>query len=995
MKKSYMKLMVIIVGVLFLTIVFEAKACTTYPNPGGGTVDPIETINCDGTVTIDITGTTDTDYPTDIEIKVDGVQVAVEYNTDGTIEKSLIYDLPGPHTVQIIATRRGDPTKTTTYTDHFSVPATNGSTRGPFIDNNDSPDGSGESGCDDDDDDPVVIDICDVDTTPVYSDCWVLLDQNGDPLPSDTEFSDVSYADLSLKKSISSMSPIEKQSQIYFKDDGGVKAARILSSPDDRDGFGVGPFSKPSWGTASSCGGCGTTAKSQHKTISYGPMNVTIRSREEDTLACRAVYTGDGYTFSADQMEINIGGSWSKVSDRRGWAVGRFPTYIYVRDRVGSLYIYNNSGTIPKDLKLSQIRSAAHSSVLLFINYFYKQNGALDYIEYTENNEDHKITFGYDGNGRLDEVAVLPHGESVAVETVELGHDATTGKLTKTYCAQCQGTVSSEFTYAAAGQEFYHVADGETVPVGYNLTEAKESGVTKFSYKYDEDDRITEHRYDSDIGDLITKWEYDETNDILTEIKRKDYVTHPAVGSPEFRLTVYTFTNGAVTSIKKYHDLLTDDPTGGDDYSETSYSYETSGSDLQYITQLPSGLKHITETDSNGQLKRKFKSYTGETDLVTGQYTYTEHTYDGNSKYLMDAYTNAFSGVTSYTYNDEFDESQRLGVEIVSQNGNGVTDLTAFDERLDSRTEYDLRDRVQYKLHKDSRDKWIGQEYVYDSYGKLDKVKEGVVFTLDNETEANWTVNTATDTDAVITDYTYNLLGELEETAVLEGTTKKNIRRNYYNFGLKVCSALIKDDSETAYAVSASRSTYDTNGRLIIKSVVKEDEPFLESDLEDDLDIGLTVDVATNQVEVSSAPSLTWVHAVYVYDTYGRQIVVVQDANQEGSSARSHLATESDYNHQGEIKEVRTPSGKVVRTTRDGRGLVETEETGYYTGETFTAEITVEYTYDDNGNLKTKTEPHPNVYADSDAIADKVKTVYVYDDFDRLKSSYTEIVYGT
>ena len=727
-------------------------------------------------------------------------------------------------------------------------------------------------------------------------------------------------------------------------------------------------------------GGCGSGECSDGSgTKSYGNMQTNIALYERDALANQAQFLSkEGTNVEA---KINLGSGWISPHHRRGWSVEEYSgtdggtvTGFTVTDASDNIYYYYELGAeIPDFPKLQRVdrKTGEGENDVERIDYEYA-SGKLDYQQDESGN---KIDYSYNStSGRLEKLEFIPIGQS-AERTFEFTYSED-GVLENADCTSCS---NARYTYVPTTQEVYDPVNDEDIPWRYYISEVKdvEDNIIE-EYTYNTDDRITEHNLGSLSNSpsnklVVSEWSYTEDQGVLQTTERKDYID-----STRYRVTIYAYdADGSLSDFIKFHQVQTDAtyPSDPGDFSIISYSEDIP--EKLKITEYDSGLKDVIELDSNDWLYKRYKEYS-TTTLDIGEYFYTSHTNSNNeSRYMLDWQENAHGGRTEYTYDDNFNTTKTLGPDITY----GVTDN--LPDPKDSRIVYDTLKRVKYQLHKNSNEDWVGRYYVYnDTNGKLDEVKDGVVFTVTNEGDPEWAVSDADDSSAVVTDYTYTVFGELEKTALLDGENERNIQKFYYdNKGKTIGKAKLLSDT---YAISATKYTFDENNRLIIESVVKDaDGSFLETDLKDDLDdVTFTAD-STGKVEVDTGTlELSWIHTVYQYDAYGRKTAVIADPNYN-TETRQHLKTEYTYNHQGEVTEVKSPSGRVVKTTRDGRGLVEKEETGYYTGPTFTAAITVEYTYDGDGNLKTRTAPHP------DGDGTKIKTIYTYDEFGRSKGTHT------
>jgi RHS repeat-associated protein len=116
-----------------------------------------------------------------------------------------------------------------------------------------------------------------------------------------------------------------------------------------------------------------------------------------------------------------------------------------------------------------------------------------------------------------------------------------------------------------------------------------------------------------------------------------------------------------------------------------------------------------------------------------------------------------------------------------------------------------------------------------------------------------------------------------------------------------------------------------------------------------------------------------WVITKNEYYPDGKQKKIIEDFG--SSSANANLTTEYFYNLQGEVEKVIYPTGKWVKTIRDGRGLVTFEYTGHGTD---TVVLETAYDYDADGNLKEQHNP------------DGTSQFYTYNNFGQVKRVYQE-----
>ncbi len=738
-------------------------------------------------------------------------------------------------------------------------------------------------------------------------------------------------------------------------------------------------------------GGCGTTLSNcAGSYIRYKHLRARIRTRQEDTLANRSIYRNNGAA-----VYINAGGSWYGVNDVTGWETdvfsstlraqdGNVPSNEYgyrVTDPAGNRYYYYTSGagSVGETNYLHKVALLKPDDAYEVITYNY-DSGDSTALNSQEDGAGNQLRYEYDDDGCLIKIAVRPTGSGVDVREYNY-HYGDDGMLQKAYCMSCDDKYT-RLLFADDVDELIDPFDNVKKPEKYyiecidKVDESGQPAITKnlAEYHYDSDTRLTKYEVWMEDGlKTVSEWSY--AGNPATEIIRKDYVD-----DDNFRAEVYAVsaTDYSVTSKKQYHQLQNDDNYPYGLYSETAYSYDEEGDDSLHITTLPNRTQKVQVYDVDNQLSERYMSY-GLSELPMGEYSYSLYT----DRYMLDEYTNPYGGDEDYEYDAS---SQKLIRRVSPAPTSGVEVPTTRNE---SRTNYNDKGQVKYACSLNSDGDWIGVEYVYDDCGKVDQVKSGVAFTV-NETTGD--ISLPVYTDAVVTDYDYDDFGNLIETAKLVGSDKREIKRVYYDdYDRKIGNSSVLTDNVDPTAdvlVSASKVTYGHNGKIVIASVVREIGSFDEDDLETDLAIEFSLE--GNEVSYSSTPALNWVHTVYEYSDIGWKTAVYTDARLYGvtGDGRVHLQTQYEYNYQGELVMTTRPNGKWTKTERDGRGYVSKQITGYGEGENETEVSYVIHKYDVNGNKTETIEP----FKDSAGVDKQTKTIFTYDVFNRLVKNQSNVV---
>lgn len=735
----------------------------------------------------------------------------------------------------------------------------------------------------------------------------------------------------------------------------------------------LGGLSRSGGGSCKNCGG------GNEMNLNYYGMSAVVATKMEDTLANLSVY--NGLIGSVPDVDINVGGDMFRVANRRNWTVEGYDeggnVGYEVTDPHGVMYQYYKSGSslsAGEKVYLQKIYRPKNTTQTETITLHYDG----DILDYQADEGDHKIVYEYSA-GKL--IKLKCYNDTSLEREIHFEYD-TNKRLWKTYCASCGGTPNRYYSRRASKALYYDEDEGKNLPAKqspYIIWDSQQNAQSVFLY--DNTDRMIQS---SHYGRIMNKWVYQDEDPCYSHpyVIKKDYVD-----DTDCRVTVFIYDaygTGVLEAKREYHNLQSESGSPVDDIGDlanepnsiTSYASTIDGDVKTTTTTLPSGTQIIELYDltKNGHLMSKYKK--NESDvLILGEYEYGNH--DG--QYLLDSFhLPRYDDNNDQKYYYDSSNHYKLTKEEAPEVEIGANEGTT--QKI-THTKFDSLGRVIYQFSSTSSG-WVGAEYTYDDYGNRNLVYNGCIFTLDGE---EVTVNYD---NAIVTDYDYNAYNQLVQVATIDGSDKVNVRLYFYDDdGVKIGEAAMLDDNDT-YAVSAEKYTFDSEGRMIIKSVVIADEPFAKTDLVADLakELSLTGEEVSDYGNLN----LTWIHTVYGFDSYGDQAFVVQDAKQYEESSppveRKHLKTSYTYNSLGEVTETRNPDGTATQIERDGRGLVKKRISGYYSGSTFEEKITIEYTYDDNGNLLTTTEPHPS------GNEDQVKTVNVYDVFDRLVGTHKELV---
>jgi RHS repeat-associated protein len=412
---------------------------------------------------------------------------------------------------------------------------------------------------------------------------------------------------------------------------------------------------------------------------------------------------------------------------------------------------------------------------------------------------------------------------------------------------------------------------------------------------------------------------FDQQDYVVTE---KQYVS-----PTEYRLTKYYYTDKTFSRLEKkeeYGSLSQDDPNqkytttyGGDDPNRI------------FITCYPNGKRADFQFYGNsGNLIESYvKDLDNDANSLRETYTYVDiHGDDIEVDWRLKTHTHSRGGTTTYDY-----ETQYISPNVIALLKTQTDPNTSAGQQVSTYT-YDDAYRVISETRKLDDSRTLITTYDYNPItGHLDSV----------------TVNGAK------TSYKYNSFGQMIRQTNPDGV---KTGKSYGLGGELVSEFMIHESSDPNHAdttlavVSQTRYTYTENGQVEFIGKYKSEGEF------------------AYQSDMTTTPD-NWFVTKHEYYADGKQKKVIEDYG----TGRMNLTTEYFYTLQGEIEKVLYPTGKWVKTTRDGRGLVILEETGYGAD---TVVLQSAYGYDANGNLQWQSNP------------DGSYLIYTYDNYDRLKRTY-------
>ncbi|MGH2272182.1 RHS repeat-associated core domain-containing protein [Anaerohalosphaeraceae bacterium U12dextr] len=399
----------------------------------------------------------------------------------------------------------------------------------------------------------------------------------------------------------------------------------------------------------------------------------------------------------------------------------------------------------------------------------------------------------------------------------------------------------------------------------------------------------------------------------------------------QYRLVKYVYEDDSYTNIlsKTEYDQLNTDPNtpSGETYT-TSYSYDSDPNRIIETITYPNGIRQDVKVyDPNSQLTSSYR-----------------HDVENNANSFLEQYE-----YQAFAIPNRYEEYEYKVKKHINPQG-GITNYTyqtSFPYLLETRTDpnsgtdrqvnhyyYDGSRRIITETKKASEGQTVSSTYTYDpTTGFLTSTCQGNP--QNSATTTSWyndfgQVIRQTNPDGVKSGKSYGIGGELLSDFVIAENCDPNL-----------------PDSQLTL-LSQAKYAYTQEGKVEFIYKAKDDGAFAYDD-----------------------PN-SWIITKQEYDTTGRKKKTIEDYN------GLNLTTEYFYNLQGEIDKVLYPSGKWTKTIRDGRGLTTHEITGYTDQGQDADVLTTSYDYDDNGNLTEQTG------------ADGTKTLYTYDNLDRVKRVYRD-----
>lgn len=432
---------------------------------------------------------------------------------------------------------------------------------------------------------------------------------------------------------------------------------------------------------------------------------------------------------------------------------------------------------------------------------------------------------------------------------------------------------------------------------------------------------------------LALERKFDYTNCIITE---KQYIKPDTYRLKKQVFEDKSFATLVSETVYEDENVDPDNPTGG------SFTTTYGGDDPNslFITYYPSGKKaDAKQYDGSGNVIESYViDLTTDANSLRETYKYEEfESYpNGNEEihqWNLIKHTDARGGVTEYEYLASADDPDLYQYSLLKKQIEPETD----SGRKTIQYFYNDARQVKRVLTQDSEGRSVNTYYRYNSKGLLEHQE---VVGDDFHAVTSYRYNDfgqqirQIDPDGVITGKSYGLGGELLSEFVIADSCDPNAANSNLTLVSQICY------------------TYTADGQIELIGRYKSDSSF---DYQPDLD---------------SNPN-NWIVTKHEYYPDGKQRKIIEDFG----TGRTNLTTEYQYNLQGELEKVIYPTGKWVKTIRDGRGLVTEEHVGYGSSPETIVLKTV-YSYDDDGNLIQQDDP------------DGTTTVYSYDNFGRLEKTW-------
>ena len=435
---------------------------------------------------------------------------------------------------------------------------------------------------------------------------------------------------------------------------------------------------------------------------------------------------------------------------------------------------------------------------------------------------------------------------------------------------------------------------------------------------------ITMQKIRNAQGDLVTAFErtIDESNNTILEKRYLD--------STDYRLTKLIYEDKAFTNIAsrvEYGTLSDSDsnPTGNT-YTTT---YSADDPNALYYTYYPNGKRADFQKYEDGNLTESYiLNLDNDVNSLRQLYEYDEFNVNGTYTDKLINATNANGGVTTYTY-------QNNGYRLLTEQKDPAS---GAGQQIITYT-YDDARRVKTETRKLDANRNLVTSYTYNSTaGYVDSITANGATTYYTYNNFGQSIR-ETNPDGIITGKSYGTGGELlSEFVISEDTANPN--------GADSALTLI----------SQTRYIYTDDGQIETVGQYKSDSSF------------------TYQSDMDTNPD-DWIITKYDYYANGKKKKIIEDYG----TGRINLTTEYFYNYQDQVEKILYPTGKWVKTTRDGRGLVILEEVGYSTDAVV---LETACDYDDNGNLIEQVNP------------DGTTLIQQYDNYGRLIKTYNGTLSG-